>query len=160
MITLKTVCRVVAAAITNDRACRAIFDRYPNPPKVFVGISGDKPTENLNGVALFVYPSETKSYDIGHKVVDRSPAVSVRFQVYDQATREERYGTVYEAAESADDLAQAIVAAVKSITGFGDELATAEYALNASEFWPVATGQIDMVFECRRGTDFEPELTE
>lgn len=158
MITAAQVMREMARAVLADPAVCAICDKFPEPQVVLVGHAAEEalqPSDKRVRISL-VHGGD---YDMGYAGEDLSIPVKCTLDLTTKDTVDAGRIREYVGPMLIDDLGAAIIAAVKAISGLGDEVRTAILNADASETWPLCRATIDFVFVCKKGTAFTPSIS-
>lgn len=158
MIRAGQIVSAVASAIETDAAVLKLCKRYNDAPKLHVGHVADEVLQPEDQSAHIAVGYADETYDMGYTGQDREVPILLRVVLADPEAVEDGRRTEYVGPMMLDQLCDAIITAIKAISGLGDELAKAAVTMETSESWPVCKAKIDCMFRLSRGTAFEPAI--
>lgn len=159
MISQSTVWNLMATAIEDSADVRDALAHIDKPLQVYVGHDAAMELEKIDAPVISISPLETP-IDFGHFATARDVGVLVRFSMADDVVIDDGVRKTFRGMVAIDKLSLAIVGALQAIDGLGDELVKADTFLEPSENFPLCSGRIECVFNCKRGLAFEPSATE
>ena len=159
MIRVWNVMEAVASAILASGDVQSICAPYKAGLSVLLGYSGEAHLcGDGEGPVVSILGSD-QPVDLGYSgEATRDVPVVLRWRVFDKSAHVDGDVTRYIAAQTAHELGDAMIDAIRGITGLGDELKQAQVIIDASE-WPDVTGEANLVFALSRGLAMEPEVT-
>jgi hypothetical protein len=159
MMLQSVVWNLIANAIENSSDVREALDFSDKPMQLYVGHDAGAELEKIDAPVISISPMD-QGVDFGHFARSRDIPVLVRFSLSDNEVTDDGVRKTFRGMISLDKLANAILTAMQSIDGLGDELTKADVYLEPTENFPLCSGRIECVFNCVRGLAFEPSVTE
>jgi len=145
MIYLSDIIRAIAQAVEKSAAVARALDQFRDGYRLIIGHPAEQEMQVEDHRAVISIYQSAEPYDLGY-VQTRAATIEIRVSVWDSlqdadGIREDALGAL-----ACSDVLHVIAEAVKGIPGMGDDLLSAQAAVDAAN-WPHVVGSLSLSVE-------------